>query len=302
MAFTVGIAGITGKFGRLVAQHLLKTPNIELRGFCRTPSNVPRTISESPNVKIYQGGAFDTKEAMSFASGCDVLVCAYLGDEKLMVDGQKLLIDACEANNVPRYIASDYSIDFTNIRLGQLFPKDPMIRVKDYLETKKVAGVHVLIGGFMPTLMSPFFGLWDAKGNTIRFWGDGTEGFEASTYESAAEYTAAIALDPTATGVLRCDRKSPRELAEIFEKIHSIRPALERNGSLNELHDQMVKLREQYPTEIYRYMGMYYTYYMASGKVDVGPDYHNSRYPEIKPATWEDFIRGLDLQITTPKA
>lgn len=122
-----------------------------------------------------------------------------------MTDGQKLLIDACEEENVPRYIASDWSVDYTKVELGQLFPKDPMKHVKAYVETKKVTeGVHILIGGFMNTLLSPFFGLWDAKATTVRFWGDGTEKFEASTYDNAAEYTAAIALDAHATGIQRC--------------------------------------------------------------------------------------------------
>lgn len=70
-----------------------------------------------------------------------------------MVDGQKQLTDAYDESGVPRYVASDWVLDYTNQKLGDLFPKDPMIRVKAYPETKaKVNGVHVLIGG----RMSPF--------------------------------------------------------------------------------------------------------------------------------------------------
>jgi hypothetical protein len=204
MAITVGIAGITGKFGRLLANHLLKNHNVELRGYCRKPANLPPSISNS-NVKIFEGGAYDTDAVRSFVKGCDVVACAYLGDDKLMVDGQKVLVDACEEEKVSRYIASDYSIDYTKVELGELFPKDPMKHVKAYIETKQhVKGVHVLIGGFMQTLFSPFFGLFDAQGPTLTYWGEGDELLEASTYDNAAEYTAAIAMDSSAVGLQRC--------------------------------------------------------------------------------------------------
>lgn len=206
MTITVGIAGITGKFGGLLATHLAKNANVELRGLCRTPSKLPDSLRASTRVKIFEGGAFDEHAISPFAKGCDVLVCAYLGNNQLMVDGQKLLIDACEKENVPRYIASDWSVDYTKVSLGQLFPKDAMKHVKAYVEAQKnTKGVHVLIGGFMNTLFSPFFGLWDAKSTTIRYWGDGTEQFEASTYDNAAEYTAAVAVDANATGIQRCE-------------------------------------------------------------------------------------------------
>jgi uncharacterized protein YbjT (DUF2867 family) len=204
MTVTVGIAGITGKFGRLLAKHLLKHPQVELRGYCRNPANLPPFVSNS-NVTIFQGEAYDSDAVRRFAKGCDVVACAYLGDDKLMVEGQKVLVDACEEEKVARYIASDYSIDYTKVELGQLFPKDPMKHVKAHIETKQhVKGVHVLIGGFMQTLFSPFFGLFNAQGPTLTYWGEGDEILEASTYENAAEYTAAIAADPNAIGLQRC--------------------------------------------------------------------------------------------------
>lgn len=62
-----------------------------------------------------------------------------------MTESQKVLIDACEAEGVPRYIAGNYCLDYTKLEKGQLFPKDPMIEVKEYLDGKSVTGVHVLI-------------------------------------------------------------------------------------------------------------------------------------------------------------
>lgn len=202
MTITVGIAGINGKFARVLTSSLLKSPDVVVRGYCRDPSKVPASFSSSSQVTLTKGDGFNTSAIRSFVAGCDVVVCCYLGDDKLMVDGQKHLIDACAAEGVPRYVASDWALDYTKLKLGQLFPKDPMIHVKAYLDGQdKVKGVHILVGGFMNPFFSPPFGIFDASSNTFRFWGTGDEVWEGTTYENAAEYTAAVCMDKNAVGI-----------------------------------------------------------------------------------------------------
>lgn len=122
-----------------------------------------------------------------------------------MIDGQKKLIDACEEAGVSRYVASDWALDYTKLKLGELFPKDPMIKVKAYLETKSVVkGVHILIGGFMDPMMSPFFQVWNPQTKALRYWGEGTEPWEGTSYANAADFTAAVVTDPEAVGIQKC--------------------------------------------------------------------------------------------------
>lgn len=202
MAITVGIAGITGKFARVLTSSLLKNPEVNVKGYCRDPSKVPSSFSSNSKVSLTKGDAFDTSAVHSFVHGCDVVVCCYLGDDKLMLEGQKLLIDACVAEDVPRYVASDWALDYTKLELGQLFPKDPMIHVKAYLDAQdKIKGVHILVGGFMEPFFSPPFGIFDPASNTFRYWGTGDEIWEGTTYQNAAEYTAAVCMDSNAVGI-----------------------------------------------------------------------------------------------------
>lgn len=209
MAVTVGLAGITGNFGRLLATHLIKNPNMILRGYAQDPSKVIPSITSAPKVQIFQGSPFEEDKVHAFAKGCDVVICSYLGDDKLMVDGQKALIDACEAEGVARYVASDWCLDYTKLEIGELFPKDPMIHVKAYLEAKKnVKGVHIFVGGFMDPVFSPLFQTFDPATCTFRYWGDGTEPWEGTSYDNAAAYTAATAVDGSATGVQRSKSKN----------------------------------------------------------------------------------------------
>ncbi|KAJ5329898.1 nmrA-like family protein [Penicillium brevicompactum] len=299
MPITIGIAGITGKFARCVSAQLLKHSDITIRGYCRDPSRVPESISFSEKVTLFKGDAFDGDAIRTFAQGCDVIICCYLGDDKLMVDGQKALIDACEELGVARYIASDWALDYTKLKLGDLFPKDPMIHVRAYLGTKeKVQGVHILIGGFMEPVVSPFFSILDTQTNTFRFWGEGNEPMEGTTYNNAAEFTAAVARDTNATGIIRFlgGRATIREIAETYEKVYGVKTGLERLGSLDELYKIMHEKRAQNPADFYSYMSLFFYYYWINGQTFVGPEVDNAKYPEVKPVSWEDYMKQWSLE------
>ncbi|KAJ3544622.1 hypothetical protein NM208_g2954 [Fusarium decemcellulare] len=298
-SLTVGIAGITGKFGRLLASKLLQNSNINLRGYARDPTKVIPSIAESPRVQLFKGEAFDDASIKPFVTGTDVIICAYLGGDDLMIDGQKKLIDACDEVGVPRYVASDWGLDYTKLKLGELFPKDPMIHVKAYLETKKnTKGVHILIGGFMDPVLSPFFNIWDPQSQTLRYWGEGDEPFEDTSYENAAEFTAAVVADESAYGIKKYlgDRKSINEIAATFQKVYGIEPKLERLGCLEDLKTKMHALREQNPADIYTYMPLFFMYYWINGQTFVGPETDNEQYKEVKPETWEDFMAKRSLE------
>lgn len=211
MALTVGIAGITGKLARLILKQLCSS-DVQIRGFCRNASKLPAKYRDSPRVTIVQGSSDDLEALRTFARGCDAVVCAYLGDNTLMTEGQKLLVDACDLEKVDRYIASDYTFDFTKLEYGQHPAKDPMKHVKAHLDTKThVKGVHVLIGAFMETFWSGYFGVWNADEYKLSFYGSGDEIWESTTYGTAAEYVAAVARDPTATGLQHCKSSEPPE-------------------------------------------------------------------------------------------
>ena len=204
---TIGIAGFTGKFARLLTSSLVeKSPEVRIRGLARDPAKVDASISSAPNVQVFQGDAFDADKIRPFVRGCDVVVCCYLGDDNLMIEGQKLLIDIAEEEKVPRYVASDWSLDWTKLEMGELFAKEPCQIVKKYLDGKKsIKGVHILVGGFTDVLFAPFFRIWDPANVTFRYWGTGNEVWECTTYLNSAQYTAAACLDHEAVGVLRCN-------------------------------------------------------------------------------------------------
>lgn len=264
---TVGFAGITAKFAQCVVRHLLKNPGVTIRGYCRDPSKLPAVLLDSPRVSITQGQFDDQKALQSFVRGNDVVVCCYLGDYNLMVNGQKALIDACESEGVARYVASDYTVDFTKLDLGQHPAKDPMKHVQEYLKTKNVEGVHVLIGVFMETFFSTYFGCWQIEHNSFSYWGTGEEMWESTSYDNAAQFVAAVTQDTSAVGVQRCtynvirpslliilseavlgDRKNIKQIAAAFETQYGTKPSLNRLGSLEDLYTHMHQVRNNDPS------------------------------------------------------
>lgn len=275
----VGLAGITGKFGQLVAKHLLKNPNVELRGYCRNAAKLSSRLSSSPKLKIIEGESFDDARIHEFVSGLDVVVCTYLGDTNLMIEGQKKLIDACEEADVPRYVASDFSADYTKLELGQIASKDASIHIKAYLETKKsVKGIYVLIGGFMDTIVNPWFNLWDKEKGVLKYWGEGNEVFEGTSYDNAAEFTAALAVDKDAIGIQRCEFFFPKMiykeackayrlavvgerttmfgLQKAIENVHGVKLKMERHGSLDDMYKRLQQLKAQNPNNMMSYLPM----------------------------------------------
>ncbi|KAJ6133790.1 nmrA-like family protein [Penicillium sp. IBT 18751x] len=299
MAITIGIAGITGKFARLVVKNLCNSPDVQIRGLCRNSSKLPEHFRESPRVTIIQGDSNDLETLRHFAHGCDVVICCYLGDNEFMTNGQKLLVDACDMENVSRYIASDYCLDFTKLELGQHPAKDPMKHVKAHLDTKKnVQGVHVLIGAFMETFWSGYFGVWDPKACKLNYYGNGDEIWESTTYETAAQYVAAVAKDRNAVGMQHFlgDRRTIREIAQDFADVYGKQLQLERLGSLDDLYSKMQATFQKDPSNIYAYIAMFYQYYCTNGQTYLKKDLDNSKYPEISPITFKGFLQAHKME------
>ncbi|RDW79474.1 hypothetical protein BP6252_04112 [Coleophoma cylindrospora] len=181
---TIAIAGFTGKMARLITNSLLQNnPTVKIHGICRAPEKVDARIRAHPNVKIFASTATDTAALRQARAGASVFICFYLGDNTLMVEGQKTLIDSC-------------------------------IDEGAYLEVKekdgKIKGVHVLNGTFMEAAFASFLGYVDAAAAVFRCYGDDTVPLELTTYADAARYSSEVAIDPSANGFVTGEKVPTR--------------------------------------------------------------------------------------------
>ncbi|KAI9875050.1 MAG: hypothetical protein M1830_008988 [Pleopsidium flavum] len=292
----IGVAGITGKLGSLVARNLLSHPSAHVQGFCRDKSKLPDSIRSNPKVSTVEGDSSNLEAARSAVRGCSAVICCYLGSNDLMIDGQKVLIDACIAEKVPRYIPSDYTLDYRPLQPTDIPSKEPMFRIIEYLEGKPIKGVHILIGAFVQTWWT-FLGIWHPKEYKLNFWGTGDEKWEFSTYNNAAQYIAEVALDSSASGFLkfRGDFISTKEIAKLLQNQYGDMPQMQSKGSLESLRAACDEARKGNSVS-YQNLPLFYSYYIQTGKAYMGDDLDNDRYPNVKPESMEDFLKANDVR------
>jgi len=293
----IAIVGFTGKMARLITTSLLaRHPTVQIHGVSRSLDKVDAKYRSNPNVKLFQAASTDKSALQHALAGTSACICCYLGDRELMTDGQKLLIDACVAEGVPRYIASDYSLDFSKLAFGDHPGKDPMKHVQVYLEElekkNKIKGVHVLNGAFMEVIWAPFLGMVNAAEGIFRYFGTGDEKLDMTTYEDTAKFTAEVAVDPNANGFVKFlgDKKSVKELAQLYHQAYGVEPQVQHLGSLEDLYAKMTAAFKENPANYYAWMGMFYQYYMLKGTTSLD-SLDNERYPSVKPITVEDFLK-----------
>lgn len=200
----VAITGVTGHLGSLIAKHVLKRSSTAVvHGICRSPDKLPQDLKSNDRFKVFQTSHEDPQKLREALKGANIAIFATLADNKVMSDGQRAVIDACVEENVPRYMAGDWALDFRPLNHGDLPAKDPMKEVAEYLDKReketggKFKGVHVLNGAFMEIIGR---GLYDRKSQGINYWGSGDDKWDFTTYNDAAKFSAAVALDPEATG------------------------------------------------------------------------------------------------------
>ncbi len=107
----VTVAGATGKLGSQIASALLSiSSSVQVHVICRDQSRLAPELSSDSRVTVFETDGYDAAKVREAIRGCSAVVCAYLGPDGFMIDAQKVLIDACEAEGVPRFIPSDYTL------------------------------------------------------------------------------------------------------------------------------------------------------------------------------------------------
>jgi hypothetical protein len=97
----IAIVGFTGKMAKLITTSLLNShPNVQVHGISRSLAKVNQVTSSNPRIKLFEASATDSAALRQGLAGTSTCICCYLGDNTLMNEGQKTLIDACIAENV----------------------------------------------------------------------------------------------------------------------------------------------------------------------------------------------------------
>lgn len=277
----VVLAGATGDLGGRIASALVRH-GADVRALVRMGTDAAKRTAVSTTGATAIGMDFNDPAALAGACGGAVCVVSALnGLEPAILDLQGKLLDAAVAAGVPRFMPSDYSLDFTKTRPGDNRNMDLRRTFQARIDRAPIRANSLLNGAFAD-LLTGAAPIVLHKIHRILYWGDADQPYDFTTKDDVADYAAHVALDPDAPRFLRIagDVVSARDLAALMSRLSGHRYSLLRAGGIGRLSGVIAVVRalsskSDAPFPVWQ--GMQYLRDMSSGRGKLSP-LDNVRY------------------------
>ena len=290
---TIALAGAAGDLGTRIAKALLKR-GAAVRVLAREDA------SDTYAQEVTKLGATleraDMHDVDALAAACAGAVCvvsALNGLRDVILERQGVLLDAAVKAGVPRFIPSDYSLDFTKTEPGDNRNLDFRREFMAQVDRASIRATSILNGAFMEILegQAPII---QPGIHRILHWGDADQPLDFTTKDDVAAYTAAAALDAEAPRILRIagDSPSARDLAGVMSEVSGerYRTLWVGNTPLLGLLIGVTKRLAPQPGEPFPpWQGMQYMRDSFSGRGKLAP-LDNERYPDISWTSARDYL------------
>jgi uncharacterized protein YbjT (DUF2867 family) len=288
------VAGATGNLGSKIVAALIKN-GADVSAIVRKETAHERVAAlEKMGVKVYPVDMSNQQEVAKVCAGKTCVVSALSGLNETIIDTQLVLLNAANEAKVPRFIPSDFSIDFTNLIEGNNRNLDFRRAFHTYLDKAPIQATSVFNGAFME-LLTGDMPLIMAEKKRILHWGSPEQVMDFTTTFNVAAYTAKAALDPNAPRYLRIagGSTSAKDLVPLMSRISGENFKLFRPGGIGLLNIiiKMVKFFTPKSNELYPvWQGMQYMRDMMGGRVNI-LSHDNSRYSGIDWTNIETYMR-----------
>ena len=282
------VAGATGNLGERIINALLDK-GADVRVVVRSSSNIEKLNNlEKLGVKIFKVNMSNVEEISNACIGVFCVVSALQGLHEVIVDIQRVLLDAAMVAGVPRFIPSDYSIDFTKFPPGENRNLDLRRDFHNCLDKTSISATTIFNGAFADMLNGQM-PLILFKLKRVLYWGNADQRMDFTTMDDTAAFTASAALDPSTPRILRIagDQVSARELTAVVSEVTGKKFRLFRAGGLGMLGTLIKVARTVTPGEKELYpawQGMQYMHNMFDGRAKLEP-LDNDRYPSMRWTT-----------------
>ena len=214
------LAGGTGDLGGRIATALGRR-QVAFRALVRPGSSaVLRAGLEARGATVLEVDYDDAVALKSACTGSSCVVSALNGLQPVMIGLQGKLLDAAVASGVPRFIPSDYSLDFTKTRAGDNRNLDVRRMFMARIDSAPIRATSILNGAFAD-LLTGQAPIVLHKRRKVLYWGDADQQLDFTTKDDVADYVAEVALDDGAPRFLRIAGAvvSPRQLAAIMTEL-----------------------------------------------------------------------------------
>jgi NAD(P)-dependent dehydrogenase (short-subunit alcohol dehydrogenase family) len=288
------VAGATGNLGSKIVAELIKN-GAKVSAIVRKDTTHDRVAAlEKMGAKVYPVDMSIQSEVAKICIGKSCVVSALSGLKETIIDTQLVLLKAAVEAKVPRFIPSDFSIDFTNLIDGNNRNLDLRRSFHTYLDKEPIQATTIFNGAFME-LLTGDMPLIMADKKRILHWGSPEQVMDFTTTFNVAAYTAKAALDPNAPRYLRIagGTTSAKDLVTLMGSISGNSFKLFRPGGIGLLNIiiKMVKFFTPRSNELYPvWQGMQYMRDMMGGRVNVA-NHDNGRYAGIDWTNIEAYMR-----------
>ena len=296
---TIVVAGGTGNLGSRIIGALL-SKGAEVRVLIRSNSDSTKTKQlQQMGATVITVDMTNEKEIATACVGASCVVSALAGLYDVVVEAQTILLKGAILAGVPRFIPSDYSLDFTKFNEGENRNLDLRRAFHHYLDTQPITATTIFNGAFMDMLTNEI-PMIIFKKKLVLYWGNADHKMGFTTIDDTAMYTAHVALDEATPRYLRIagDRISPREIKEVMDKLSGQSFRLLRTGGLG-LLSVIIKITKTIApakTELYpAWQGMQYMRNMMDERATLAST-DNNRYTDMKWTTVEKLLAAHAIQ------
>ena len=287
------VAGATGNLGERIVKALLQK-NVEVRIVVRPTTDQEKvTKLQALGATVYKINNWTVAELTLACTGAACVVSSLAGLREVIIDAQKILLDAAITAQVPRFIPSDYSLDFTKFNAGENRNLDLRREFHKYLDKSSISATSIFNGAFAE-LLTGEMPLILFKPKLVLYWGNADHRMGFTTMDDTAEYTANVAIDETSPRYLRIagDQISPREIRSVVNKVTGDKFKLIRTGGQGFL-GLIIKIARKFSPgekELYpAWQGMQYMHNMIDDRANI-ERLDNNRYPQMHWTTAEDVL------------
>lgn len=282
---TIVVAGATGHLGTLIVQELLAR-HAHVKALVRRDTQLSRTAPlEKAGAVVIPVDYRNTVMLTEALRNAQCIVSALSGLQEVIVETQTDLLKATLNAGVPRFIPSDYCIDYTKLPDGSNRNLDLRRTFASVIDNTPIHATSILNGMFTD-LLKDQAPLILPKLNRVIYWGNADQPMDFTTMANTATFTAAAALDSQAPRYLRVagEVANIRDLQRVASQAYGKEFRLWRIGGLGFLATMIHIIRTIAPArdEVFPpWQGMQYLHDMLSGLPKLEP-LDNARYPEIK--------------------
>lgn len=284
----VAVAGAAGDLGLRIVRALV-AEGAAVTAIVRPGTPEARAAPLAAlGVPVVEAGPGRPGSWQAACSGAACVVSAVNGLSATILDAQTALLEGAVRAGVPRFIPSDFAIDYAKTAPGGNRNLDLRRAFRTRLDAAPIRATSVLCGAFMD-LLAGQAPLILPRLHRVLYWGSADQRLDFTTKDDTAAFTARAALDPGTPRWLRVvgDSLSARELADVVSAVEGTRTRPLRAGRLATLELMIGIARVIAPgrgTVFPPWQGMQYLRDMFDGRAQLAP-IDNARYPDLR---WTD--------------